>query len=466
MAGARLGHVEPLRPNIVLVMADDQGWGETGYNGHPTVKTPTLDQMAQSGLRFDRFYASAPNCSPSRAGVLTGRIGVRSGVLGPNYSTRPEEISLAAVLRQAGYRTGHFGKWHLGPVKQESPVSPGQMGFDEFLSHDNFFEVDPQLSRNGAPPEVIRGEGSQVVADAAIGFIRKAVGDGKPFFAVVWFASPHEPYVVSASDLAQYAMEPDEQLRRRFAEITALDRAVGALRRSLRELDVAATTLVWYSSDNGIPVRASSFTGGWRDGKGSVYEGGLRVPAIVEWPAVIRTHRATSLPAVGTDIFPTLLDLTGLASPDPARPLDGVSLRPLLSGAAMSERPRPIGFWVRPDDDARYGRWIAAALALGTTPTSQSSAIDFLNFKHPFLTTRDFPGQAAWIDDRFKLVDVNLPRHPARRELYDLAADPGEEHDLAAEKPELLRAMLSQLDLWRRSVERSLKGEDYPRKRQ
>ena len=156
----------PPRPNVVLVMADDQAWGETGYNGHPDVRTPVLDEMARTGLRLDRFYAASPVCSPTRASVLTGRHANRSGAFAPNYSTRPEEITLAALLRAAGYRTGHFGKWHVGAVKRESPVNPARMGFDEYLSHDNFFELDPPLSRDGAPPEIHRGESSAIVAGA------------------------------------------------------------------------------------------------------------------------------------------------------------------------------------------------------------------------------------------------------------------------------------------------------------
>jgi arylsulfatase A-like enzyme len=134
-------------PNIVLLMGDDHGWDEVGYNGHPFVKTPVLDEMAASGLRFDRFYAAHPTCSPTRGSLLTGRHPNRYGTFAPNWSLRPEEITIAHVLKEAGYATAHFGKWHVGPVKKESPTSPGAMGFDEWLSHDNFFEMDPVLSQ-------------------------------------------------------------------------------------------------------------------------------------------------------------------------------------------------------------------------------------------------------------------------------------------------------------------------------
>ena len=143
------------------------GTAECRYNGHPHVQTPVLDEMARTGLRLDRFYAGSAVCSPTRASVMTGRHANRSGVLAFNFSTRPEEITLPQILQQAGYRTGHFGKWHIGAVKRESPVSPNRMGFDESLSHDNYFDMDPALSRNGAAPVVFKGESSEVLVDEA-----------------------------------------------------------------------------------------------------------------------------------------------------------------------------------------------------------------------------------------------------------------------------------------------------------
>ena len=134
-------------PNIILLMGDDHGWEETGYNGHAYLQTPVLDEMAASGLRMDRFYSASPVCSPTRGSVITGRHPNRYGTFTPNWSIRPEEISIAQILADAGYTTAHFGKWHLGPVKASSPTNPGAMGFDTWLSHDNFFEIDPVLSR-------------------------------------------------------------------------------------------------------------------------------------------------------------------------------------------------------------------------------------------------------------------------------------------------------------------------------
>ncbi|MFN7706388.1 MAG: sulfatase, partial [bacterium] len=233
------------RPNIVLMMGDDHGWEETGYNGHPHVKTPVLDEMAATGLRLNRFYAAHPSCSPTRASFLTGRHPNRMGTFAPGWSFRPEEVTIAHILSNAGYQCGHFGKWHVGAVKQGSPVNPGAMGFHEWVSHDNFFEMNPALSRNGDPPQVFQGESSDVVVEEAIRFIHSTQQANKPFFTVLWFGSPHEPYSGLPEDLGLYADLPakyskrvnltsnetggkanrpqGEVLRERYAEITAMD---------------------------------------------------------------------------------------------------------------------------------------------------------------------------------------------------------------------------------------------------
>ena len=147
-------------PNIILMMGDDHGWEETGYHRHPHVKTPTLDEMAAQGLRLERFHSAHPSCSPTRASFLTGRHPNRMGTFAPGWSFRPEEITVAHVLSKAGFQCAHFGKWHVGTVKAGSPTNPGAMGFHEWLSHDNFFELNPSLSRNGGPPQVFEGETS------------------------------------------------------------------------------------------------------------------------------------------------------------------------------------------------------------------------------------------------------------------------------------------------------------------
>lgn len=455
------------RPNIVLMMADDQGWGETGYYGHPQLKTTVLDDMARSALRLDRFYSASPVCTPTRASVMTGRHANRSGAFAPNWSTRPEEVTLAQIMKDAGYRTGHFGKWHLGAVKKESPLNPNKMGFDEYLAHDNFFEMDPPLSRNGATPEIIKGESSEIVVDEAVRFAKKVHAEGKPFFIVVWFGSPHDPYSGLEKDIALYKDVKKEEMRLRFAEITAMDRSIGTMRQTLRDLKIADDTLLWFNSDNGISVKneADSFNGGWHGHKGDIYEGGLRVPAIIEWPAVIKSPRISDVACVTSDIMPTLLDVLGLKHPKPQRPLDGISLKPLIVDGTMKERPSPIGFWkYSSGGEAKNGRWVSEELSRGTTPTTRNPAIDFLNYKHPIAKTENFGGQAAWTDNRFKLVVTGGGKKKAaasKPELYDLLADPKETTDVSAKHPEVVKTMTSQLHDWQRSVERSLSGADY-----
>ncbi len=441
------------RPNVILCMADDQGWGEMGYNGHPHLKTPVFDEMAANGLRFDRFYSAAPVCSPTRASVMTGRHPNRCGVFLWNYAIRPEEITIAHLLKNAGYRTGHFGKWHLGPVKADSPVNPKACGFEEYLSHDNFFELNPPLSRNGADPKIYQAESSELIVAEALKFVRKVSKENRPFFVVIWFGSPHAPYHALEKDAALYADVKDEERRNRYGEITAMDRAMGQLRSALRQLGVAENTLLWYCSDNGIPKQMAP-TAKLRGSKGNLYEGGIRVPAIIEWPAVVRKPMVTHMPSVTSDIILTILDLLSLKRPD--RPLDGISLRALIEGR-MTKRPRPIGFWEYPHKGEQKNKpWMDAERLKGTTPTATRDSIQFLNFHHPNPLTKDFPGPAAWMDNRYKLVTDGK-----KAELFDIVADPLEARDLAAEKPQIVAKMKAQLDDWQSSVERSLAGQDY-----
>ena len=460
------------RPNIVLLMSDDQGWGETGYNGHPHVQTPTLDEMARSGLRLDRFYAASPLCTPTRASLLTGRHANRSGAFRPNWATRPEEITVAHILREAGYRTGHFGKWHLGPVEAHSPLNPRAMGFDASLSHDNFFELNPRLSRDGAPPERIVGEGSAVIVAAALAFAAQAHRDGQPFLVVVHFGSPHDPYEAEPADLARYADVPSP-LRDRWAEITAMDRAIGTLRDSLTDWGVRDDTLIWFHSDNGISregipaaQHADLFNGGWRGAKGELYEGGLLVPGLIEWPAVVREARVSAAPVTTSDLLPTLLDLLDLEHPAPGRPLDGVSQRALIETGVAPSRVAPLCFWRYPSEpETEHELWLPAAQLQGTLPTARrETGVLFRNHRHPVARQQDFGGAAACRDDRYKLV-IGAPYRAdpgtVREELFDLRLDPFETRNLAAAHPEIVARLRGALETSQRSGERSLTGADY-----
>ncbi|MBM3853133.1 MAG: N-acetylgalactosamine-6-sulfatase [Verrucomicrobia bacterium] len=487
LAPARLSAAE--RPNFVLLMGDDHGWDETGYNGHPHLQTPVLDEMARTGLRLDRFYSGGPSCSPTRGTVITGRHHIRYGIFNPGFSLRPEEISLAQILRRAGYATGHFGKWHLGAVKAASPVNPGAMGFETWLSHDNFFELNPHFSRNGGPPERFEGESSEIIVAEALRFIDRAKRAGQPFFAVIWFGSPHEPYQALPRDLALYDRLPAdfgqrqvrltsnetgrdtqrlqrEVLRERFAEITAMDRAIGQLRRHLAGASLRASTLLWYCGDNGTPPEAVA-TVPFRAQKGSIYEGGIRVPGLIEWPARIPRPLVSAVNTVTSDILPTLCELAG--QPLPPRPLDGLSLTALLDGR-LTERPAPICFWQgRPRQDPAARPYLDPELQKGTTPLVKlgpdGPTRNFRNYHHPDIQPDDFGGPRAILGHRFKLVVDGESRRNADRkgtgELFDVRADPAEKHDLAASRPAEAEALARQLRAWQQSVLASLTGADY-----
>jgi arylsulfatase A-like enzyme len=344
------------------------------------------------------------------------------------------------------------------------------MGFDEYLSHDNFFEMNPPLSRNGAAPAIVQGEGSAVVVEAAAEFTRRAVADGRPFFVAIHFGSPHDPHSGTPDDVAPYAYVSAE-MSRRFAELTAMDRAIGTYRALLQTLGVRERTLLWFNSDNGISwenmpedQRRYLYNGPWRGTKNTIYEGGLRVPAIVEWPEVIRAPRQSDVPVVTSDFLPTLLDITGVPHPDSKRPLDGISVKRLLVDGSMTERPTPIGFWrYAPDDEKRNARWLSEDESRGTTPTTRNPAVLFENYRHPVAKTDDFGGEAAWTDMRYKLIVFpgGAGRPGEVVELYDLLADPRESRNLAPTSPDIVRRMQSQLREWQRSVERSLSGADY-----
>lgn len=445
------------RPNIVLCMADDQGWGDVGYNGHPVLKTPNLDRMARDGLRLDRFYAAAPVCSPTRGSVLTGRHPNRFGCFSWGYTLRPDEITLAQLLKQAGYATGHFGKWHLGPVRKDSRLSPGAVGFERWISTPNFYDLDPLMSDQGT---VVRkhGDSSIIAAEAAAEFIRESAAKGRPFLAVVWFGSPHAPHRALKEDRDLYADQP-EAIRDFLGEITALDRAVGLLSRTLRDCQVQENTLFWYTSDNGAIPQGS--TGGLRGRKGTLWEGGLRVPCVIEWPRVIGRPRVSDFPCGTVDILPTVADVAGVALPQ--RVLDGISLRPLLEDRlANFRREKPLGFWSYPVKGivTPSEKILADLLAeqIGEKPASpppeEESRVEKRYPDHVL------PGHAAWLDWPYKLHRISDKDGVVTWELYDVQRDPAETVDLAAQEAERVLRMAAALEAWQRSVLNSLNGEE------
>jgi len=442
------------KPNIVLVMADDQGWGDAGYNGHPFVRTPALDAMAEEGFVFDRFYAAAPVCSPTRASVMTGRSPIRTKVTNHGRYMRPHEQTIGETLSAAGYVTGIFGKFHLGSGQANSPCNPGGMGFDEWAIGLNFFDNDPYLSRNGKV-ERRNGKGSVILMDDTIAFLSKHKDGDRPVFAVVWFPSPHDPHQEVPAGSSLY---DDRKHAGYYREITLLDQQLGRLRSELRSMGIADNTILWYCSDNGGLVQETS---GGRARKGSIYEGGLRVPGIVEWPAR-KLHGRTAVPVSTCDIYPTLMAMAGVELNAP-HPLDGIDVSDIIAGQ-VERRSKPLGFWhhVQGGQSTRSDRILKAIMEKQDAdaplphdlPRMQKDVDEFPQF--PEDTAK---GHAAWNDWPWKLHRINGQTF----ELYHLPDDPMETTDLSADprNAQRLERMKNELDAWMRSVVRSLNGGDY-----
>lgn len=447
------------RPHIVLVMADDHGYGDTGYTGHPFVRTPNLDAMSKVGVVFNRFYASAPVCSPTRASVMTGRHPFRTNVPNHGHYMRPQEVTIAEALKSVGYVTGHFGKWHIGSVQPDSPTNPGGAGFDEWLSGLNFFDNDPYLSRNGVY-EHFSGPGSVITMDATIDFLTKHHNDDAPMLAVTWFPSPHDPQFELPQGIEDAATLYQDQKTKKpgyFREITLLDQQVGKLRATLRGLGIAENTLLIYCSDNGGLITESS---GGRDKKGSIYEGGLRVPAIFEWPGRY-TPKSIDTPAFSADFYPTLVAIAG-AKIEHQPKLDGIDLAGLIDGIHTT-RP-PMGFWHgHTQGQATYSDRVIRELLeakLAGNPNPHPDRI--------LKNVRSFPkfgddatrGHAAWSDWPWKLHRIEKDG-AVKFELYHLTNDPMEMSDQSSMQPEQVAAMKMDLEEWQRSVLDSWSGKDY-----
>ena len=442
------------KPNIILVMADDQGWGDTGYNGHPFLQTPALDAMAREGFVFDRFYAAAPVCSPTRASVMTGRSPIRTKVTNHGRYMRPHEQTIGETLKAAGYVTGIFGKVHLGSGQPDSPCNPSGMGFDEWAIGLNFFDNDPYLSRNGTI-EHRKGKGSVILMDDTIAFLRKHQDGKRPMFTVAWFPSPHDPHQEVPDGPSLYDGKKDAGY---YREITLLDQQVGRLRKELKSMGIADNTILWYCSDNGGLVKETS---GGREKKGSIYEGGLRIPGIIEWPSRKLIGR-TDVPVSTCDIYPTLLSMAGVKLETP-HPLDGIDASDIIFGKVAS-RKRPLGFWHQFEggqstwsdriQKAIMEKQLAGA-PLPHEPTRiRKDVDDFPQFPEDKAT-----GHAAWNDWPWKLHRINGNQF----ELYNLADDPMEKNDLSTdpENQQRVGQMKKRLGDWMRSVVRSLNGDDY-----
>lgn len=435
-------------------MTDDQGWGDTGYNGHPHLKTPHLDQMQNEGVTFTRFYSGAAMCSPTRGSCYTGRNPYRFGItFAMKGMLEPTEIPITSILKKQGYTTGHFGKWHLGTLSKKKSDQKRWGTFAKqperyycppwirdvdvsFVTESKVPTWDPlidpgpikkQNSSDANPgkaygndyftgpgttvTENTKGDDSRVIMDRALPFIQNSTERKSPFFAAIWFHTPHSPVVGGPKYRKMYHDQP-EHAQHYYACLTAMDEQIGRLRAKLKSLGISDNTMIFFCSDNG-PARQGSprHIGTAKNLKGyklSLNEGGIRVPGLMIWPAKIKEPRTVTAPCFTSDYFPTILAALEIPLPSD-RAYDGVDILPFAIGKQI-KRKKPLGFL---NKDGK---------------------------------------EAAWIENRYKLIS-----RKKGNELYDLINDPGEKINLIEKAPKIAKRMEGQLLNWRTGVIAELK---------
>ena len=430
----------PNRPNILVVLADDLGYGDLGCYGHPVIKSPNLDRFAREGMRLTDCYSAAPNCSPARAGLMTGRTPTRVGIYNwiPTFCPmhlRKSEVTIANLLHGAGYQTCQAGKWHLsGALNDQAQPQPGEHGFDHWFATQNNAlpsHRDPvNFFRNGKAVGPMQGFSAQLVAEEATRWLEEGWSKESPFFLFVCFHEPHEPIATDPRFARIYEnAQPDQppSLAPHHGNVTQLDAGFGKLLNALDALKVRDNTLIWFTSDNGpaiTGIHPHGSAGPLRDKKGYVYDGGIRVPGMIQWPGVVKPGSVSAAPIGGVDLLPTLCAVAGI-DPPKDRVIDGVNVLPVLRGAKDWRRQRPL-FWhfhrARGDIRValRQGEWkIAAEL---TTPTPKPSG-----------------GIEEGETEAIKQADLKDFR------LYNLSRDIAEQRDVQKKHPETfheLRALL------------------------
>lgn len=348
-----------VKPNIILFLADDLGYGDLGCYGHPIIETPHLDAFAKQGVRLTQCYSASAVCSPSRSALLTGRTPHRNGVYtwiaeGAPVHLRTSEITLPKLLKQAGYATCHSGKWHLnGLFNDPAQPQPGDHGYDWWMATQNnaapSHENPGNFVRNGRPVGRLEGYSAPLVVSEAIAWLKDKRKSSQPFFLAVWTHEPHYPIKSDPKFKARYAGLSDDVQREHHANVTQMDAAFGQLMQALEEQKLSDSTFVFFTSDNGpegdgikSPGRGS--TGGLRGRKRDLHEGGIRVPGIARWPGKIPAGSTSAVPVIGSDMFPTMLTAAGVPAPDD-RVLDGVNVLPVLCGEKdQVARPQPL-YW-------------------------------------------------------------------------------------------------------------------------
>ena len=394
------------RPNVLLIITDDQGYGDLSLHGNPHVRTPHLDRLATNGIQFERFFVS-PVCAPTRASLLTGRYSLRTGarhVTSGEETMRSEEVTIAEALRTAGYRNGYFGKWHNG---EHFPYTPQGQGFDDVfgfnLGHwNNYF--DTTLERN-AKPEKTRGFITDVLTDEALKFIES--NRAGPFFCYVAYCVPHSPFQCPDRYFDKHKRTGlNDYLASVYGMVENMDDNIGRVLAKLDELKLRENTIVIFLSDNG--PNGARYNAGMRGAKGTFHEGGTRVPFFISWPEKFKQPRIVREIAAHIDVFATLLELCGVPMPK-TLPQDGRSLAPLLDGNTNGWPNRIL-----------FNQFLAGPRAdrTGTLRTQ-----------------------------RFRLVNAD-----GRWELFDMERDPAQEHDASADFPDEKRRLVTAYEQWWKEI--------------
>jgi len=420
-------------PNVILILTDDQGFGDVGVNGNDEIKTPNIDRLASESVELTQFYCS-PVCSPTRASLMTGRYNYRTGIVHTSRGgakMQTDEVTIAEMIPNKVYKTGIFGKWHLG---DNYPMRPSEQGFQESLIHlsgglcqapdipNSYF--DPKLWHNNKPC-VYKGYCSDIFTEAAIQFIEK--NKNNPFFAYIPYNAPHTPLIVSDEESEPYrAMGLSEDVARLYGMVTNIDDNLGRLFNKLKKLGLEENTIVVFMSDNG-PGGPRRYNASLHGRKGSTYDGGIRVPCYIRWPGEFRAGKKVDRVAAHIDITPTLLDAIGIEKPDNVS-FDGVSLMPLLQEDNVEWPDRTLYF--------QFNRGMVPQLYQNCSARSQ----------------------------RYKLVsahggseerDPKLPDLKPEFELYDMSVDPNETNDISKEHPDIVERMCGGYEAWFREMENS-----------
>jgi len=442
---------ESSRPNIVVIMPDDQGYGDQGVTGNRVIRTPNIDALAQDSASMSDFYV-CPVCSPTRASLMTGRYHYRTRVVDTfkgRSMMEPDEITIAEILRDSGYATGIFGKWHLG---DNYPLRPIDQGFDESYIHrggglaqpsepieNGKRYTNPILFENGKQIQT-KGYCTDLYFDAAINFIDRCKADETPFFVYLPTNAPHGPYHDVPNELYEYYKTTDlksimtgnrgnvDQLARIAAMIENVDQNVGKLDRHLRDQGLFENTIVIFLVDNG--PNSQRYVGPFRGMKATVHEGGIRSPLFVRWPARLTAGTVSDRISAHIDLLPTIVDAAGVDLPAEAK-VDGRSLLPLLEGQQTEWPDRHLVLQVhRGDQPVRYHHM-------------------------------------AVRNQQWKLVHPsgfgkeNMPEN-VPFELYDMSSDQGETVNLAEAKPDTFKAMLKAYDEWFDDVSRTRRDNYAP----